>query len=124
MTKVLIMTCCVRCTLVLPGEIDSEIDRCVCLRTAAGAQQGGVQTHLDMHMHNTEWLRQQLKGSFKANQFGAARSQRSTHTALASVKLHGGGELLLVPRERRQHYSRRARRSTETFCVRRATSPQ
>jgi hypothetical protein len=45
MTKSFIMTCRVRCTLVLPHQAVEEVDS----RRAAGAQQQGVQAHLTMH---------------------------------------------------------------------------
>jgi len=98
MTKSFIMTCRVRCTLVLPHQAVEEVDS----RRAAGAQQQGVQAHLAMHHARYRVVEATTQGkSSKAIQFDTARSQRSSHTALASVKLHGGGELLLVPRERR-----------------------
>jgi hypothetical protein len=91
----------VRCTLVLPHQDVKDVDSRLCLRRVAGAQQGAYRHTLPCIMHDTEWSRQQLKDkSSKAIQFDTARSQRSNHTALASVKLHGGGELLLVPLER------------------------
>jgi hypothetical protein len=91
----------VRCTLVLPHQDVKDVDSRLCLRRVAGAQQGGVQAHLTMHHARHRVVKATTQGQvLQGNPVRHGTFAEIIPHSSSSVKLHGGGELLLVPLER------------------------